>query len=387
MPNRLTASPLRTVFPLTSTPASTITTVPEEEEVETSNNSLLLDYLSRLNKWSQNLKKYRELYSSSSTSSGSSKEPITAFTSLTSNSNSNNSGFNTPKNDSYLSHVLSNFSLIDLERTLFSGISGSSSKGDSSDLVGDGIGLDIDLSNAFNATTTLQEQEQESTQNNDSNQSSALEIEGPPIDKGPGLFLNYYSSQDLIKLFNTSGVLLALSKKGYNSPSLVFDTSDSLQHRLSLVDSSLFPSTYHHHATAEEEEAEQPKEIRKLAASERFLVDLYMKRRSSYTLSSITSYQLMLRLLSTGSWSSLRNLTGEIRAPYIGLEGAKEVIKMFELLVERCSKKAKSGKSEWDITEICWLQMHDPLKEVTRPLLPGQRFPGLGLGRVSFFRR
>ncbi|ORY55541.1 hypothetical protein BCR35DRAFT_271843, partial [Leucosporidium creatinivorum] len=178
-------------------------------------------------------------------------------------------------------------------------------------------------------------------------------------------FLNYYSSSSLVSLLASSGVLAALDKLGYSQPSLIFDTSDSFQHRLSLVDASLFTGSI------------------PLSSQERFLIDLWMKRRRNYNLDAIVSYQLMKRVEKAGSWEALREMTGEIRAPYVGVEGAREGAEFLEREVGKWRKEAKKGTGEWDVTEIAWMQMHDPLSKDTRPLLPGQRFPGLGMGRAN----
>ena len=82
-----------------------------------------------------------------------------------------------------------------------------------------------------------------------------------------------------------------------------------------------------------------------------------MKRRRSWGLDAMVSYQLMKRLGKAGSWESLRSLTGEIRAPYIGLEGAREVTAFFEASVPRFSKLAKKGGGAWDVSELAWMQV------------------------------
>ena len=82
-----------------------------------------------------------------------------------------------------------------------------------------------------------------------------------------------------------------------------------------------------------------------------------MKRRRSWGLDAMVSYQLMKRLGRAGSWEALRSLTGEIRAPYIGLDGAREVTAFFEASVPRYSKMAKKGGGEWDVSELAWMQV------------------------------
>lgn len=68
-------------------------------------------------------------------------------------------------------------------------------------------------------------------------------------------------------------------------------------------------------------------------------------------------YQLMNRLQKAGSWEALRALTGEIRAPYVGVEGAKEVNEFFDTCIPKFSKLAKKGTGEWDVSEIAWMQV------------------------------
>lgn len=183
----------------------------------------------------------------------------------------------------------------------------------------DGAGLDVDLSGLFGQSGITPDQ---------SGGGGGGGEEG-------GLFLNYYSAKDLIGLLQDTGVIDELDRKGYRDISLIFDTEDPYQHRLSLVDESLFGPRG-----------------RQLSSSERFLIDLYMKRRREWKLEGMVSYQLMNRLVLAGTWEELRNLTGEVRAPFVGLEGAREVIKFFETEVPRCSKGAKKGTGIWDVTEI-----------------------------------
>lgn len=137
-------------------------------------------------------------------------------------------------------------------------------------------GLDIDLSSIFRGAPP----------SSSSSSSSSL-----PKSKGTSLLLNYYSSERVIALLRTKGVLLALSKKGYTSPSLIFDTSDSFQHRLSLIDARLFES-------------------RELRDGERFLVDLFLKRREKWGLEEMGCVGVMKRVAKAGGWERLREMTG-----------------------------------------------------------------------------
>lgn len=82
-----------------------------------------------------------------------------------------------------------------------------------------------------------------------------------------------------------------------------------------------------------------------------------MKRRRMWGSDLMACYQLMNRLQKAGSWEALRALTGEIRAPYVGVEGAKEVNEFFDTCIPKFSKLAKKGTGEWDVSEIAWMQV------------------------------
>ncbi|KAL8281136.1 hypothetical protein RQP46_006494 [Phenoliferia psychrophenolica] len=294
---------------------------------------MLLDYISRLSRYEPRLRRFLGSKNSSE------REPVQAFM-------GGRSGSATPtpipptQTGPESHHGGGGFSVIDIERWVLAKVWGSDSTpaARSSPSREDSQGLDVDLSELFARSATVADVK------------SAVEASATPA--ASRRFLNYYSKEALIEALGTTGILAALEKKGYKHPALVFDTSDSFQHRLSLVDASLFKPELH------------------LSSSESFLIDLYMKRRRSWGTDQMVCYQVMTR-----------ELTGEIRAPYVGLEGAREVISFFETSVPKYSKLAKKGGGEWDVSELAWMQMHDPFATTTRPLLPGQRFPGLGLGR------
>ncbi|KAK4703231.1 hypothetical protein P7C70_g2986, partial [Phenoliferia sp. Uapishka_3] len=317
------------------------------EESEMSSKRMLRDYLSRLGRYEPRLRSYL------SAKSDENREPVRAFM-------GGPPGTVTPLAPpaplGAATHA-AGFSLLDLERWVLSKWRGSEATSGTTRALGhrnesDHEGLDVDLSQVFVDQAA-------GTRAGGATDSLLLK------QASPGRFLNYYSSASLIQLLETEGILRALASRGFTHPSLVFDVSDDFQHRLSLVDSSLFAP-----------------EIR-LLSSECFLIDLYMKRRRCWNTDSMVCYQLMKRLEKAGSWEKLRERTGEIRAPFVGVEGAKEVAAFFETNVPKFSKLAKKGSNEWDVSELVWMQMHNPFAPVTRPLLPGQRFPGLGIGRVG----
>lgn len=300
-------------------------TATHEAEANPNSSSALIDFVSRIARFEPRIRRYALAKSSTVL------EPITAFL-PTLHSSSNNSGKVSPKTteaggaSSSLGVGGFGFSLVDLESVLLRSTAWWNGKADA--LAGDGEGLDVDLSDVLDYHRRDSSEEEDRVERLD---------EGAQ-DKEPGMFLNYYTSRSLISLLTSTGVLSSLVPLGYRSPSLIFDTSDPYQHRLSLVDASLY--------------TQNPP----LSSSERFLVDLYMKRRRQWDVDSIVSYQLMKRLLKAGSWENLREMTGEIRAPFIGLEGAREVVEFFEKNVEKCSRTAKKGGGVWDVTEIAWLQ-------------------------------
>ncbi|KAI5481034.1 nucleolar protein 14 [Pseudohyphozyma bogoriensis] len=334
-------SPSRRVIPLA--PAAPPATSEPATEPDT-HPTILLDHLSRLSRWAPRLRKYAARKSSEAT------EPVDAFTPGTRSGRATPTPARTPGEEGR-GWPFRISSLVDLERWGVSTNAGGSGwwsgGGVKPDLRrADSPGLEVDLSEAFAERT-----------------GGSWSASEPPEDKGAGLFLDYYSSKDLIELLEKKCVLKALEKKGYKEPALVFDTSDDFQHRLSLVDASLFSPTLH------------------LLSTERFLIDLYMKRRTDWDLSSMVCYQLMLRLTKAESWTKLKEMTGEVRAPYVGIEGAREVVEFLEKGLEEWREMGKR-RGRFDVTEVVWMQMHDPLaKTSSRPLLPGQRFPGLGLGR------
>lgn len=329
----LAISPSRVVIPLGPLP-STAAPAPD------SSSSMLLDYLSRLARFEPRIRRYAASKLSEK------HEPVHAFSGTsgtttplpqTPGSRHSPAGGASPNGGTHSAH---GFSLVDLERTLLSaapkwwtkraGTGGSTSSTPSHQH--DSVGLDVDISSVFLRNTSAL--------------STANGGHDAPLlqkDPGPGLFLNYYSSADLIALLTSTGVLSALAARGYSHPSLIFDTSDSFQHRLSLVDATLFDPKLN------------------LLSSERFLVDLYMKRRRRWGTDAMVCYQLMQRVINAGGWEELRDVTGEIRAPYVGLEGARESIEFFDKMVPKCSKTAKKGGGEWDVTEIAWMQVRSVL--------------------------
>ncbi|KAK4046662.1 hypothetical protein OIO90_006474 [Microbotryomycetes sp. JL221] len=142
-----------------------------------------------------------------------------------------------------------------------------------------------------------------------------------PTDKGSRKFLDYYSSHDMVHILEQSGIVSALADVGYDRPSLIFDTSDDMQHRMSLVDASLFESPSA--GISDDNDAGWQSSMR---STDRFLIDLYMKRRSTWTAESMVAYQLMTRLMKAGGWDGLKELTGELRAPYVPVEGAHALL-------------------------------------------------------------
>ncbi|KAM0753019.1 hypothetical protein T439DRAFT_323632 [Meredithblackwellia eburnea MCA 4105] len=341
-----------------------------------SDQHILIEYFARLARFEPRLSRYAQRKSNEL------KEPVSAFldippgapSSSTSNTPTRDEINNTPglglsiHNKSAatatLSTTHSGFSLVDLERWILESKPAKWWTGDSSSpahnspsasAVQHAPGLDIDLSDAFPDLSPL---------NTPANIESTSSSRATSTSASHSKFLNYYTSDQLIHLLSTSGVLSSLASKGYTNPSLVFDTSDPFLHRLSLVDERLFVSPGI-----------------SLLSTERFLIDLYMKRRREWGLDSIVAYQLMNRLVTAGSWEKLRDMTGEIRSPFVGIEGARETLVFLQEFVPKAAKSAKKGTGHLDVSEIAWMQMHDPFAPVTRDLLPGQRFPGLGLGR------
>ncbi|KAH8928230.1 hypothetical protein BT69DRAFT_592653 [Atractiella rhizophila] len=190
--------------------------------------------------------------------------------------------------------------------------------------------------------------------------SEALE---PSSKSNEVLFLNHYTYDDLVAALKEHGILSSLASVGYTSTSLIIDTSDSYQHRVSLVDASLFDPSLN------------------LPSSERYLIDWFLRRRKNWTTANILSYQLMHRLLTSGSWEALTK-AGEFRTAYLSLDAAKEVKEFLERQVEKDGRNSKSGNGTWEVVESLWMVMQNPKAKPKegRGLLPSQRFPGLGLG-------
>jgi hypothetical protein len=47
----------------------------------------------------------------------------------------------------------------------------------------------------------------------------------------------------------------------------------------------------------------------------------------------------------------------EVRSPYVGVEGAEEVVAFFETMIPKFSLSGKKGDGSWDVTEIAWMQV------------------------------
>lgn len=311
--------------------------------------TMLLDYVSRLSRYEPRLRRYAARRISRETGA----EPISAFAGagLHSSAQTPISGsLSSPKPRDAASNVRG-FSLVDLERALLSvtpewwkGLAGRKSRSNSPDgrpvdsHGQDGARFDVDLSQALGPSVGAGEPS--ATDGRDRTSEKSLQ-DRMPKDAGPGMFLSYYSSDDLISTFEKTGLLSDLAKMGYKSPSLIFDTSDEFQHRLSLVDASLFMRD----------------NLVQLRSSERFLIDLFMKRRRRWDTDQMVCYQLMRRVEKAGSWEALRDLTGEIRAPFVGLEGGRESGTFIKEGVKKWSKQSKSGQDTWDVTEIAWMQV------------------------------
>jgi hypothetical protein len=211
--------------------------------------------------------------------------------------------------------------------------SGSPSRQRTKASLDDAARFEVDLSEALRGPTVSGEED------GTDGSASSTRAASVPRDKGSGLFLNYYTSAQVISTLEKNGVLSDIAKLGYTEPSMIFDTSDEFQHRLSLVDSSLF----------------QPDVD--LRSTERFLIDLFMKRRRRWNTDQLVCYQLMRRVEKAGSWEALRDLTGEIRAPFVGLEGAAESRRFIEKGIAQYSKSSKGTDGAWEVTEIAWMQV------------------------------
>lgn len=313
-PGRLVI-PLGPPTPLTDTnPAATPESTP----------AMLLDYLTRLSKYEPRLRRY-----AASKLLASGTEPVAAFSGSLGPSVAGTPLTSSPRQEA---DPVRGFSLLDLERSLLSasrwwqGKSGDSS-GSSSPRPPvrhtDSGRLDVDLSSVFRPP---------------SRRPSASSSDILPRDAGTDLFLHYYSSDSLIQILENTGILSSLANLGFTSPSLIFDTSDSFQHRLSLVDASLFELN--------------------LSSNDRFLIDLYMKRRDRWDEESLVCYQLNRRVVNAGSWERLRELSaGDLRSPYVGMEGAREAADFLVKGVEKWSKLAKSGKGHLGVSEVVWMQV------------------------------
>lgn len=265
----LTDSSSRFVIPLSPPPPQHAElSPPPSEPSESSSPAMLLDYLSRLARFEPRLRRYA---ASKYIEGG--PEPVSAFAGLTSAANSPARTPRTPAGAKERDNSARTFSMIDLERVLLSvrpgwwkgkGNGGSGGREPSPSRPAmrqtDSGGLDIDLSDVLgrgmgSARSTPPAQEEPGTG------PGVASSPNLPQDKGPGLFLHYYTHDGLAKLLSTTGVLDALAELGYDKPHLVFDTSDDRQHRLSLVDTKLFSEDLN------------------LGSQDRFVIDLYTRRR------------------------------------------------------------------------------------------------------------
>jgi hypothetical protein len=273
-------SPSRVVISLAPLPSNDPSTNPAPP---TAAPTMLQDYLQRLSRFEPRMRRYTVSKLSEV------DEPVGAFSGGSSVMSSPPLGVIGAPEVAQDKGLLAGYSLGDLEQLLLNAApswwKGKSAEGEGSSSRDDEQGLDVDLSEIFGHTTISSPQ-----LGHDDDEEEEEEGDGT----GPGLFLNYYSADSLITLFKSTGILSALAAKGFNHPSLIFDTSDSFQHRLSLVDSSLFKAN----GGAQ------------LGSNDRYLLDLYMKRRETWGLDAMVSYQLMKRLVKAGGWEELREVTG-----------------------------------------------------------------------------
>ena len=222
---------------------------------------MLLDYISRLARFEPRLQRY----AASKLIEGG-PEPITAFSGLSLTATPARTP-STPVKQRDKDDSVRGFSLIDLERVLLNvrpgwwkGRSGSGRDPSPSRppiRQTDSGGLDVDLSDVLGRGLGTA-RSTSPAQSNEQSDPSAAKI---PQDTGPGLFLHYYSQESLVGLFSSHGVLSALAELGYNRPHLIFDTSDDIHHRLSVVDTKLFSDELN------------------LGSQDRFVIDVYTKRR------------------------------------------------------------------------------------------------------------
>lgn len=196
-----------------------------QDEGSSNSHNALIDFVSRIARFEPRIRRYALAKSSTVL------EPITAFL-PTLHSSSNNSGKVSPKateatGASSLGVGGFGFSLVDLESVLLRSTEWWKGKADA----GDGEGLDIDLSDVLDHHRRDSSEDEDRVERLDGANRGNTAAEIKAQDKGPGMFLNYYTSSDLISLLTSTGVLSSLIPLGYKSPSLIFDTSDPFQHR------------------------------------------------------------------------------------------------------------------------------------------------------------
>ncbi|GAA95708.1 uncharacterized protein L969DRAFT_92834 [Mixia osmundae IAM 14324] len=192
--------------------------------------------------------------------------------------------------------------------------------------------------------------------------SDAFPSSAESLSRSTPKFIVIFTHEHMTEMLERRGFTALLAGKGFRQTSVILDTSDAFLHRMSITDESLFASEH------------------SLRPSERFLIDYYARRHRRWRAESITSVQLARRLLDSGSWAELHERTGEVRSPYMSLQTAERVKSVVSNLLNACTPSSKSGHG-LDVIEIAWLQAQSPLaKSASFSKLPGQRFPGLGLG-------
>jgi hypothetical protein len=138
------------------------------------------------------------------------------------------------------------------------------------------------------------------------------------------LVLGTYSEETIWKHFKKFGILERIQNEGYKELIIKTDASDPFVHRITLTDKSLL----------------------KEAPGKDFLIDIFLRRRTFHG----------------------------------------EEFKAFQYPDQDDEARAFMKQNlnwEMHLSIVEWLAMQNPRKEFTprRPQLPGQRFPGLGVGR------
>jgi len=154
-----------------------------------------------------------------------------------------------------------------------------------------------------------------------------------PGNTGTDRFLGIYSKQDVEDEFQKSGIIPSLHEKGFLHLEFVMDTSDPFVHSVKVTDKSL--------------------ESKPLTS--RFLIDLFVRRRDF-------------------KYSEFKTFTNHKDAEHMVVDYDGEDVKNF-------FKKHLTFELHMSVVE--WLSMQNPLSEFLpeRPQLPGQKHPGLGVGR------